>query len=386
MFIRSKILIIRLVVFGFLISIINATPTQRRNLFEQLYNQLSNANYSLGTPPGTQFSAPTVLNHSLKPYDSGLNLIMGSFASEPGQGGRVILKSVPFQGDGIEQLFSRQFFSGYRWFWHELDGRIVSPVQGGFYDLSASTLPTNASYSYNNHLFQFNWTGPTATGYGTKLIFKESIRSEKMENASGTIVFEGDATSATFLHTPRPGYLMHFAFFGSYPVGAVRIDSGSGNQYWPNQSGVYEVIGGVHQSFELSKLRMLLVIAVPLIDRFSKNIFKLRPTFAPDPTDPEGNIIPWPVTDSHLTIYGKNWTADKHFVRENGVLLDESRILDWGSEHIHVSLPGSLLTTTQPCLDMIYTVESKTDNGLISNAGSTRLVNANHNYAILCEH
>ena len=362
-----------------------ADESLKRNRFNQLYNQTHNSTYTLNTPPGQQFSAPMTFSHTVKPTANGLNFIMGTFSSHPAQGSRVILKSVPYNGDGIDQLYSRQFFSGYRWFWHEVDGRVVSSIQGGFYDLSSITLPTNATYTFSNNVFQFTWVSPTTPDYGTKLVFKESQRHQTMESSKGTLVFEGNGTSATYVHAPKPGSILHFGFFGSYPIGGVRVDSGSGVQYWPNQSGAYEAISGVHQYSDLNKLRLLLVITVPLIERFSKNVYKLKPDFAPEPTDPEGNIIGWPITDSYLTIYGKNWSEEGHQLKENGIAVDEARIIDWGSDYIHLSLPGNLLDPTQPCRDMSYSVESKNDVGLSSNMVSTRLVNANYNYATLCD-
>lgn len=362
-----------------------ADESLKRNRFNQLYNQTHNSTYTLNTPPGQQFSAPMTFSHTVKPIANGLNFIMGTFSSHPAQGSRVVLKSVPYNGDGIDQLYSRQFFSGYRWFWHEVDGRVVSSIQGGFYDLSSITLPTNATYTFSNNVFQITWVAPTTPDYGTKLVFKESQRHQTMESSKGTVVFEGNGTSATYVHAPKPGSILHFGFFGSYPIGGVRVDSGSGVQYWPNQSGAYEAISGVHQYSDLNKLRLLLVIPVPLIERFSKNLYKIKPDLAPEPTDPEGNIIGWPVTDTYLTIYGKNWSAEGHYLKENGVAVDEARIIDWGSDYIHLSLPGNLLDTTQPCRDMSYSVESKNDVGLSSNIVSTRLVNANYNYATLCD-
>ena len=374
-----------LVVFNFAVFELDATNSVRHQLFQELYRDGHGSSYSLGTQPGSQFNAPTTLLHTFKPASSGLSMIMGSFAPEPGRGGSVILKSSPFQGNGIEQLYTRQFFSGYRWFWMEHDGQVVSPVQGGFYDLSSMTLPSNSSYTYNNHVFQLTWVGPTAADYGTKVVFKESMKMESMESSKGTIVFEGNGTSAMHVHKPRPGSFMHFAFFGSYPVGSVRVDSGSGNQYIPNLSGVYEAIGGVHQSSDPNKLRHLLVVGVPLIDRFDKNLYKIKPNFAPDIADSEGNIIAWPKTDSHLTIYGHNWSSETHQIMENEDIVEADRIIHWSDRHIHVSLPGSLLTTTEPCLDIEYRVESKVDQGLASNIAQTRIVNANYNYSILCD-
>ncbi len=376
-----------IIFFVYIISVFEclAFDSERHKLFRQLYSDGNNSNYNLGTQPGQQFNAPSTLIHTFNPASAGLSMIMGSFSPEPGRGASVILKSSPFQGNGIEQLYTRQFFSGYRWFWMEIDGQIVSPVQGGFYDLSSLTLPSNASYTYSNHVFQLSWTGPTAADYGTKLVFRESMKLESMESSSGPIIFEGNGTSAMHVHKPRPGSFLHFAFFGSYPLGSLRVDSGAGNQYWPNLSGAYEAIGGVHQSFDLNKLRLLLVVAVPYIERFNKNLYKIKPNFAPDITDGDGNIIAWPKTDSHLTIYGQNWSAETHQITENGQAMDPSRIIQWSDEHIHVSLPGSLITTTEPCLDIEYSIESKVDAGLVSNLVKTRLVNANYNYSILCD-
>ena len=376
---------IYLVVFTFAVFKLEAINSAKQQLFQELYRDGHGSSYSLGTQPGAQFNAPTTLLHTFVPASSGLSMIMGSFAPEPGRGGSVILKSSPSQGNGIDQLYTRQFFSGYRWFWMELDGQVVSSIQGGFYDLSSMTLPSNSSYTYNNHVFQLNWVGPTAADYGTKVVFKESMKLETMENSKGTTLFEGNGTSAEYVHQPRPGSFLHFAFFGSYPVGSVRVDSGSGNQYVPNLSGVYEAIGGIHQSSDLDKLRHLLVVRVPLIDRFDKNLYKIKPNFAPDITDGDGNIIAWPKTDSHLTIYGHNWSSETHQIIENENILASDRVIHWSDHHIHVSLPSSLLTTTEPCIDLEYRVESKVDQGLASNVARTRLVNANYNYSILCD-
>lgn len=406
MFTRIKFtkVISLLIVASFTQSLL-AEETFKRNRFNQLYNQHANSSYTLNTPPGQQFSAPVTFSHTVKPHAMGLNFVMGTFSSHPAQGSRVILKSVPYNGDGIDQLFSRQFFSGYRWFWHEVDGRVVSSIQGGFYDVSSITLPTNASYTFNNNVFQLTWVAPTTPDYGTKLVFKESHERETMESSKGILVFEGNGTSATYSHAPKPGSILHFGFFGSYPIGGVRIDSGSGVQYWPNQSGAYQAISGVHQYSDLTKLRLLLVISVPLIERFSKNLYKIKPDLAPEPTDPEGNIIGWPITDTYLTIHGKNWWVEDcpekdcsmencqikecimedYHLKENGIAVDESRIIDWGSDYIHLSLPGNLLDPTQPCRDLTYSVESKNNVGLASNMVKTRLVNANYNYATLCD-
>ncbi|MEE2924637.1 MAG: hypothetical protein VX619_07650 [bacterium] len=374
-----------LVLSNFMVLESEESDSRKYQLFQQLYQDSHGSSYNLGTQPGSQFNAPTTLLHTFEPSPSGLNMIMGSFAPEPGRGGSVILKSSPSQGNGIDQLYTRQFFSGYRWFWMELDGQVISPIQGGFYDLSSMTLPSNSSYTYSNNVFQLNWMGPTAADYGTKVVFKESMKLESMESSKGTIVFEGNGTSAMYIHKPRPGSFIHFAFFGSYPVGSVRVDSGSGNQYIPNISGVYEAVGGVHQSSDFNKLRHLLVIAVPLIERFDKNLYKIKPSFAPDITDGEGNIIAWPKTDSHLTLYGHNWSSDTHQIVENGENIVPERIIHWSDRHIHVSLPSSLITTTEPCLDMEYHVKSKVDQGLTSNLVHTRLVNANYNYSLLCD-
>ncbi len=385
MFRFVKTLKLIFIIFSLVNSNSFASDFERHQLFRQLYSDGNHSKYKLGTQPGQQFNAPSTLSHTFNPAASGLSMIMGSFSPEPGRGTSVILKSSPSQGNGIEQLYTRQFFSGYRWFWFEHDGQIVSSVQGGFYDLSSLTLPSNASYTFNNHVFQLSWTGPTAADYGTKLVFRESMTLEPMENSSGEIIYEGNSTNAMHVHKPRPGSFLHFAFFGSYPLGSLRVDSGSGNQYWPNLSGVYEAVGGVHQSHDLDKLRLLLVIAIPYIERFNKRLYKIKPDFAPDVTDSDGNIIAWPKTDSHMTIYGKNWSADTHQITENGEVMDTSRIIQWTDEHIHLSLPGSLLTTTEPCLDVQYSIESKVDQGLSSNFVHTRLVNANYNYSMLCD-
>ena len=76
---------------------------------------------------------------------------------------------------------------------------------------------------------------------------------------------------------------------------------------------------------------------------------------------------------------------EDYHLKENDIAVDEARIIDWSDRHIHVSLPGSLLTTTEPCLDIEYRVESKVDQGLASNIAQTRIVNANYNYSILCD-
>ena len=68
------------------------------------------------------------------------------------------------------------------------------------------------------------------------------MKLESMESSSGAIIFEGNGTSAMHVHKPRPGSFLHFAFFGSYPLGSLRVDSGSSNQYWPNLSGAYEAM------------------------------------------------------------------------------------------------------------------------------------------------
>jgi len=350
--------------------------------------------YQLQTPAGPAFAAPLAINHQFTPGVSGLSIIRGSFHSVPGQGTRVNLKTLPFHGDGLDLLYSAQYFSGWRWFWLEVDGLVSSKIQGGFYDLSDKTLPTSESYTFNNNVLTVNWIKPSGSGYTSRVVVIQDNRKLHLQNTDmGEVIYTGDGQSATTVIHPIPGYWIQIGFFGVYDLEGAKIDSGSGTQYWPNDAGTVEPIGAVHTSQDLDKIRKLITIPIPRIDVLNKEIYKIIPPHAPQPiaatcsdlTTPTTDCyLPWPADDDFMTLHGVNWNAQNFQVLENGIALDGSRVLDWRDNKIYISLPNTLLTTTEPCLDLEYQISSTRDPGLVSNTRLARVVNANYNYAELC--
>jgi len=355
---------------------------KRQQIFAQLY---SKANYTLNTLPNQVTGGPLALLHSLNVDGEALHHVVGSFSSRPGEGTRVILHSVPFRGDGIAELYNRQLFSGYRWFWLEVNGRVASTIQGGFYDLSAFTLPTQTNYTYDNHIWNFSWVNPTATDYGTRVSIKVSDREEQfIRSDEGLAVYKGTGTAATAILAAQPGTIIHVAFFGHYIAGAQEIDSGGGVNYYGTDAGTVQPIGGVYQSEFPDKLRVLHRIKVPVIQRTDRNVYRVIPPNAPDPVDQNGNFLPWPETHSHFTLYGKNFEPAFHKVAQDNVDQVNGEVIDFRTDRIHVTLPSSTLAITEPCKDLVLKVASTRDNGLESNEVKIRVVNANYTYARLC--
>jgi hypothetical protein len=371
------------------------TPQDLQNQLRFMQLHGLSGSYELKTPAGTAFSAPLALNHTFEAASEGLSIVHGSFRSIPGQGTRVILKTLPFHGDGVNSLYSAQYFSGWRWFWLEVDGLLSSKLQGGFYDLTAKTLPSNESYTFDNNVLTVNWIKPPTTGYSTRVVVIQENKKLLVENSEmGNVIFTGDGQSATWVLRPVPGHWIHIGLFGVYNLEGIQIDSGSGTQFWPNDAGGVEPIGGVHSSSDLDHIRRLITIPVPRIDVLNKRIYKIIPPNAPqiisetcsELTTPTADcFLPWPQDDDFLTIHGFNWDSGSQQVLENGVALGSDRILDWRDDRIHVSLPSTMLTTTQPCLNLEYHISSTRDQGLESNFKKARVVNANFNYAELCE-
>jgi hypothetical protein len=327
----------------------------------------------------------------------------GSFAPLPYEGTRKILKTLNYVGGGgIGPLAGFQYFSGYRWFWVKSNGMLLTPVEGGFYDISALTLPDNISVSFDRNVFTFRWQNPTAENYGTKVVFEETSRDNSpLVNASNAVlVYSGHDEQANMIYHPKPGMYLNIGFFGMYELLGMQIDSGSGIQYWKNDAGVFEPIGGVHQA-TADKLRKKVSLQVPIIDSLSGRIFKVIPLNAPLPlststpgcnvsTPPAHCYHAWPKADEHFQIFGRGWNSSGHQVLMDGVALPEygtayeSRVMEWKDNYVRVSLPQTLLSTTTPCVDHIYQVVSRNYPGLDSNEVKVRVANANFFYAQNC--
>lgn len=382
---------------------LSASSAHQQTNFGRLYGQA--ANFSLQTKPGEYDVAPLPIKYTAS--CPGYGDLKGSFGLMPNDGVKVVLKSLNYSDIGIDTLANFQYFSGYRWFWVQSDGMMLTPIEGGFYDLSAQTLPSNISISFDKNLFSFRWRNPSATNYGTKVIFEEtSYPNSTLINASNAVlVYAGHEESADFIYHPTPGRYLNIGFFGMYELFGMQIDSGAGIQYWKNGSGAYEAIGGVHQAkaYQFDKLRRKISLQVPIIDSLSGRVFKVIPQHAPQPLDtsiaacqvstpPTSCYLAWPKVSEHFQIFGTGWRLYEHQLLLNGRSVpypgsgsaDESRVLEWKDNYIRVSLPATLLNTTTPCIDQVYQVTSRVYPGLDSNEIKVRITNANVFYAQNC--
>lgn len=361
--------------------------------FSELYG--IDGGYQLQTPAGPAFTVPLTINHQFNPGSSGLSIIRGSFDRVAGNGTKLNLKTSPFHGDGLNRLYTTQYFTGWRWFWLEVDNLVASKIQGGFYDLGEQVLPTSEAYTFNQNLLTANWVKPTAAGYSSRIVVMQDARPWKLDNTDmGEVIYTGDGQTASTLIKPIPGHYIQVGFFGVFDVDGVKIDSGSGVQYWPNDAGTVEPIGAIHRAGDLNKIRKLITIPVPRMDLLNKEIYTIIPENAPLPigeecsdlTTPTTNcFLPWPKADRFLTIKGVNLYSENFQLLENGIALDNTRVQDWREDIIYVSLPRSLLSTFEPCIDLEYRISSTRDIGLESNSKSARVVNANFHYAQMCD-
>ena len=385
-------LIYQLLLPQLLANVSELSQMETQSKFSELYG--IHGDYQLQTPAGPAFTAPLTINHQLTPSSNGLSIIHGSFDRIAGNGGRIKLKTVPFQGDGLDRLYTTQYFSGWRWFWLEVDHLVASKIQGGFYDLGEQVLPTSESYTFNQNFLTASWIKPTAAGYNSRIVVVQDSKPWKLDNTDiGEIIYTGDGQTASTLIKPVPGHYIQVGFFGVFNVDGVDIDSGSGVQYWPNDAGTVEPIGGIHKASDLNLVRKLITIPVPRVDLLNKRNYTIIPENAPPPlgvectdlTTPTTDcFLPWPSEDQFLTIKGVNLYSENFQLKENGIALDSTRIKDWRDDIIYVSLPKTLLTTFEPCLDLEYHISSTRDLGLESNRKGARLINANFHYAQMC--
>jgi hypothetical protein len=380
---------------------------ERAMLFDALYSESRELSY--GSQPGTYTVAPLALKPSLsvETYHS-LVFLMGSFGEMPRQGTKVRLKSFPFNGDGVSDLADYQYFSGYRWFWLESEGMILTPIQGGYYDLSSVTLPTNVSVTYADHVVNMKWTLPSAEGYGVKIVYSNRFDSELdiVGSSQGKQVYSGFGTEASFVHQATPGESLAIAFFGMKEINNVSLDSGSGVQSFRNDSGSFEVIGGVFGGFA-DKSRVLVRINVPRLDTVSTSDVKIIPQNAPPIVDssitgcestttanlPSYCYLPWPNTKDNLIFKGFNISdGTSRFTvmqRQTGVSgsdeeVDASRITEWHDDWFRVTLPNTLLDVREPCREYEFYLEDKNNPGMVSNSMRVRIINANYFHASRC--
>ncbi len=308
-------------------------------------------------------------------------------------GGGILLRD-PFGHSGIlGEIWNTQHFSGYRWFWHGEIQSFQSPPSGGYYDLSSVTLPSSPSMTLENHILRLSWQNPNLPAYGTRVSYRVSPnRSLMLSSQDGQIVYDGFGASASAITRPGPGNWVQVAFYGMKEIGPYRIDSGAGVQK------ILSSLGNVQYSLlhasrygDGKESRLLLETANARLIATNKKQYKIRPVGAAEPTDPTGNITPWPQMDAVYILKGSyilaetlnDWTNGLSRLYETDpytairVQVPMTRILSADPGVVTVQLDTGWLGAEQACRHLDLSIHQGPGTGLVSNTVPLKLVHGN---------